>query len=166
MSEKYEAGTRAYITEKTTGLQHSAYMHERMWVSDETFSRYAQGEVNVRLLVVIDPENDAEVERFREIASRWADRVPYAGSREPGDLTHRDAMQAALREFANPPKPDEPTGLGAVVEVDSSAAGVGRKRLVRTHNTVAPWYGDGVAREWEDIPASFNIEVLSEGVQP
>jgi hypothetical protein len=34
---------------------------------------------------------------------------------KPGDV---DDMQAALREFANPrdPKPDEPQGLGAVVQ--------------------------------------------------
>ncbi|RNL64396.1 hypothetical protein EFK50_07685 [Nocardioides marmoriginsengisoli] len=67
-------------------------------------------------LVVIDPEDREQVERLREAASRWADRVPYANMREDGDLTHLDAMQAALREFADP-KPsactEEPRDLAA-----------------------------------------------------
>lgn len=60
-----------------------------------------------RRLVVIDPESDEDAERLGELVGKWADRVPYSDMREDGDLTHLDAMQAALREFANPapPKP-------------------------------------------------------------
>jgi hypothetical protein len=56
----------------------------------------------VRPLVVIDPEDEEQVERFREIASRHADDVPYA---KTSDADYRDAMQAALREFASPKPP-------------------------------------------------------------
>lgn len=65
---------------------------------------------NPRPLVVIDPEDSEQVER---LWSAWRDLAP----------DHRlaqDNLQAALRVFANPkpPKPDEPLGLGAVVEDD------------------------------------------------
>jgi hypothetical protein len=71
-----------------------------------------------RRVAVLDPEDREQVERLREAASRWADRVPYLDMREPGDLTHLDAFQAALREFADPkpPRPEEPPNWLAVVE--------------------------------------------------
>lgn len=104
-------------------------------------------------LVVIDAEDREQVERlFRILAS----------------LTHladAERVQAALREFANPtpPKPPEPTGLGAVVE---DAKG---DLHVRTDSEYAPWLGGryvpsvGRYRAWRDIDA---VKVLSEGVQP
>ncbi len=119
---------------------------------------------DARPLVVIDPEDREQVERFREIASRWADQVPYSDMREAGDMDHLDAMQAALREFANPtpPKPDEPTGLGAVVEdVDGNF-------WIRTCKPCEdcldkPWQSGPVRRNWLIVEA---VRVLSEGVAP
>jgi hypothetical protein len=71
-----------------------------------------------------------------------------------------DRLQAALREFAEPtpPRPEEPTGLGAVVE---TAGG----RFVRSDvETSNPWRGpNGVPHEWDDITDSA-VRVLSEGV--
>lgn len=65
------------------------------WVSDK------HGTISVvRPLVVVDTEDRDQVERLRVLASEWADRVPYSDMREEGDLTHLDAMQTALREFA------------------------------------------------------------------
>lgn len=64
--------------------------------------------VTHRPLVVIDPEDRGQVEEL--IRLFWAN-----GNDDCDDIR---ATQAALREFANPtpPKPDEPLGLGAVVE--------------------------------------------------
>lgn len=59
---------------------------------------------------VIDPEDREAVERLVDTFRR--------GIARSADGTGVDAMQDALREFANPkpPKPDEPTGRYAVVE--------------------------------------------------
>lgn len=112
-------------------------------------------------LVVIDAEDREQVERFREIASRWADDVPYSDMARPGDLDHTTAMQAALREFAapTPPKPDEPLGLGAVVEDSDGMLWV---RVNRTRST--PWVAPVTttrAEAYDDIDA---VRVVSEGV--
>lgn len=59
-----------------------------------------------------------------------------------------------------PPKPDEPTGLGAVVE---SARG---KKYVRAGDGWLPETVLGMFRnpiDWDEISA---VRVLSEGVQP
>lgn len=63
---------------------------------------------SVRPAAVIDPDSD-DVDRVAEL---MAEHGPYMG------VFRRGVLQAALREFASPspPKPDEPTGLGAVVE--------------------------------------------------
>lgn len=57
-----------------------------------------------------------------------------------------------------PPQPDEPTGLGAVVEV-------GGKRFVRTDEDGHPWI-DNVAywHTWDEITARGPVTVLSEGL--
>lgn len=66
---------------------------------------------HVRSLVVIDPEDREQVGRLLDAL---AEKDWEVGE---GDQL-ADDVQAALREFANPtpPKPEEPTGLGAVVE--------------------------------------------------
>jgi hypothetical protein len=107
---------------------------------------------DARPLVVIDPEDREQVER---LCSHLLDIHWY------GDT---DYMQAALRKFANPtpPRPDEPMGLGAVVE---DAEGV---RWIRvTGGDATPWarlgnvgYSPGW-RHWSDITA---VRILSEGV--
>ena len=115
-----------------------------------------------RPLVVIDAEDREQVERLTDLYER---AIPD-GLVTPTAST--DALQAALREFANPtpPKPDEPTGLGAVVE---DADG---RRWVRWHcdgdpmhvSKNRPWSGaNGVGsdRAYDDINA---VRVLSEGV--
>lgn len=66
-----------------------------------------------RPLVVIDPEDRQQVERLAHLITehdKGATEEAWAS-----DLAN------ALREFANPkpPKPEEPTGLGAVVEDES-----------------------------------------------
>lgn len=109
---------------------------------------------NLRPLVVIDPEDREQVEAFTHLflAHYWGDEHP----------THTDAGQAALREFANPtpPRPDEPTGLGAVVEDAEGAKWVrgssmpGLKLWVNDEALDSEW------RSYRDITA---VRVLSAG---
>lgn len=66
---------------------------------------------DIRRLVVIDPEDREQVERLaNEYTRQWC------GTKAIVETV--DQIQAALREFAQPQpvKPEEPTGLGAVVE--------------------------------------------------
>jgi hypothetical protein len=112
-----------------------------------------------RLLVVIDPEDREQVERL--IVAYYAQIDGYRYS--TGDLPEKfsDNMRAALREFANPtPKPDEPMGLGAVVE-DANG-----RRWVLTECDSTPgtlwWVRPGVSTpHWSFIDA---VKVLSPGV--
>jgi hypothetical protein len=104
-----------------------------------------------RPLVVIDPEDAEQIKRLIACVETVCGRT--ATGRAYSD------MQAALREFADP-KPEEPTGLGAVVEDANADLWVhscqgGRAQWMRRNNPSA-W------REWSEIDA---VRVLSEGVQ-
>lgn len=83
----------------------------RWWEPTGSFSD--QHARTVRPLVVIDPEDP---ESFIQSALTEIERVLSLDS----DDRHyvREGIAAALREFADPTpsKPEEPTGLGAVVE--------------------------------------------------
>jgi len=104
---------------------------------------------NARPLVVIDPEDREQVER---VWQAWRDHAP----------DHRlaqDNLQAALRSLIAPPKPPEPTGLGAVVEDE------GGVRWVRNPYAGAPEWDPTEQpigpRRYADITA---VRVLNEGV--
>lgn len=104
-----------------------------------------------RPLVVIDPESEGDTQRLADLVN--------AAIASHDHLTSREVMQAALREFANPTPPDEPTGLGAVVVDESEVEWV--------HLGSGLWcYGttDGPSHgfEWAHVHA---VRVLSEGVQ-
>lgn len=114
---------------------------------------------DLRPLVVIDPEDREQVERLTSALKLWRLKniECLADEQEVTDV------QAALREFANPtpPKPEEPTGLGAVVE---DAEG---ERWVRKGNSS---HGEDWTRQigdawtggsWDRVAA---VRVLSEGV--
>lgn len=131
------------------------YMDESGYVSPNKHSP------NDRLVAVISPEDREQVER---LAQAYLDKF---GGGHPAEAI-ADQMQAALREFANPkpPKPDEPTGLGAVVE---DADGV---LWVRTDHRIStshrnPWIRQDATgtgsdkRHWLGVDA---VRVLSEGV--
>lgn len=133
------------------------------WGADGYLTATCKG-LDIRPLVVIDPEDADQVEHLtRALPASW-------GLVEDDDLLAESMaeVQAALREFANPtpPKPDEPKGLGAVVE---DARGV---RWVRTESakglrnpwqaTLHPAEGDRVrSLPYADISA---VRVLSGGV--
>lgn len=90
------------------------------WRSAATGIVYKDHEISeVRPLVVIDPEDVDETSGLADLFcdARWSH---IEGSDECDPLT-RASMREALARFANGerskyPKPDEPTGLGAVVE--------------------------------------------------
>ena len=113
-----------------------------------------------RPLVVIDPEDREQVEHLAKF---------YRDVHGEAELTDEPwsvpglRMQAALREFTNPTvKPEEPTGLGAVVEdaeskfwIRTSAPGDDADDLNK------PWYRRGVRRNWQIVDA---VKVLSDGI--
>lgn len=101
--------------------------------------------------VVIDPEDSGQVNR---LVGLLAERGWIA--------TQSHGLRDALRELAKPPKPAEPTGLGAVVE---DANGSQYVRLATKDD--APWHlqPEGPigfnAHPYHEIDA---VRVLSEGV--
>lgn len=115
----------------------------------------------VRPLLVIDSEDREQVERLCNAIDKAFNDVRIDGT----GPNSTELAQAALRALANPqpPKPDEPTGLGAVVE-DSEGS-----RWIRC-------WGPGIRMAWigsrlpdaEDEWATYDsiaaVRVLSEGV--
>lgn len=100
-------------------------------------------------VVVIDPEN-------REQVTRLADLFETTLCSRPVVDRMRDSLR---RSLIAPPKPPEPTGLGAVVE---DAEGRFWVHTVRGNN---PWTDtvQGTWRKYADLAA---VRVLSEGVTP
>ena len=122
------------------------------WVGANEGECFVDRDSELRPLVVIDPEDTSGLDRLRYllIYSGW---VPQKDA---------DALDDILREFANrkPPRPDEPTGLGAVVEA------IYDNRFVRIDRGDKAWrrVGDSdpsATCSWGDIDA---VRVLSEGV--
>jgi hypothetical protein len=131
--------------------ENSAYF----WADDYAF--FSEGP---RPLVVIDPEDRKQVERLRDLMD--IEVIRQNGAPNPLHVSpgmRGNALQAALRSLLEPPKPLEPTGLGAVVE-DADGADWHRTAEGR-------WIaGDGLrcrAGGWGHIAA---VKVLSDGVQP
>jgi hypothetical protein len=102
-------------------------------------------------LVVIDPEDREQVAR---IESDFASRMRWRESTLHDE--RRDALHATLRSLITPPKPDEPQGLGAVVEHYGS-------NYVRVTNRKRPWAdeADGNYVAWDELDGP--VRVLSEG---
>lgn len=137
-----------------------------MWVFSD--GKYRDRDIsNSRPLVVIDPEDTEAVERLAR--ARWE---AYRGDASVKPCSFDDLaewlrqeridwMQAALREYANPkpPKPEEPTGLGAVVRDESN-----RKWVRAGASFSAPnWRACG-GDEWTEYGDIRVAEVLSPGV--
>ena len=129
--------------------------NEAKWMTGEE-GRYYGSARDVRPLVVIDPEDREQVERLargwhaeREHAIRWEKL-----SQHDRDESIR-TQQAALRSLITPPRPEEPTGLGAVVEDEDGVT------WVRSGDGY--WHdSDGGTARWDAVKA---VKVLSEGVQ-
>jgi len=119
------------------------------------------GDYGCRQVVVIDPESREQVERLRDLMDAAYNERTGGGSGtdfRPQRGERGDALQAALRNFITPPKPPEPTGLGAVVE---EADGM-------RWTLIAPKAGRW-ANQSERSRSYLNINarrVISQGVQP
>lgn len=106
-------------------------------------------------LVVLDPEDREQAERL--LIASWA------GIRKgPASDEEIDRAQAALRSLVAPPRPEEPMGLGALVEADYSG-GRGRARWARSegHSWVCltpGWVGE--LCQWSSL---VDPRVLAEG---
>jgi hypothetical protein len=113
--------------------------------------------VSVRPVVVIDPEDREQVERLiLACPTEWMFQQDEQTVAECTGL-----MAAALRSLLTPPRPDEPTGLGAVVEDDKGMTWV---RNPETADDSVPWINrEGKFGSWPKITA---VRVLSEGVTP
>ena len=123
--------------------------------STQTWHSDATGYSVVRPLVVIDPDDED-----LPIAHAIYEALDDCGTRD--FRVQRERIRAALRSLIEPPKPDEPTGLGAVVE-DANG-----NRWVSVTNRGADdrWQpnnlrSDKARKGYADIAA---VRVLSEGV--
>lgn len=96
-------------------------------------------------VAVIDPANTADVERLTKLIDNT------------GTLAEALTRYAA-GEGLTPPKPAEPTGLGAVVRLPSGT------HLVRMSDRPYPWNSLDGWFTWAELPN--DLTVLSEGVQP
>jgi hypothetical protein len=111
---------------------------------------------------VIDPEDAEQVKRLDDLLTRFLD-----GNEVPAYEGTEGVMKAALREYANPkpPKPDEPTGLGAVVEDNEGTLWV---RTEPADGDVPAWVASWTGRLDEPQPSDYADllvnRVLSEGV--
>lgn len=108
--------------------------------------------IDRRPLVVIDPEDEENVDTIIDLI--WT-------GNDPANRPATWRIQAALREFANPtpPKPDEPQGLGAVVE---DAKG---RKWVRADDDDLPWYRAS-SDDWREFGSVTAVRILSPGVTP
>lgn len=158
MSATYEPGTVAVATVRgVSGVR--VVRGDGHWAvaadTDDYIMDYRGLVTDVRPLVVLDPEDREQVERFC-----------VALDRHSGFENRWHEVRSALIELTRPPKPPEPTGLGAVVE---DAEGVRWVRagdshggvLVDNWRRVTTQGDDGWWQAWPRITA---VRVLSEGV--
>lgn len=115
---------------------------------------------------VIDPDDQAEMERFARLHDEAWKRVRDRHPDRVGTPTWEIAAEQ-FRLFRDPTyrvKPDEPTGLGAVVEDENGVRHVRTvARVDDSDHLDKPWSEGPVRRNWQIVPA---VRVLSEGVQP
>lgn len=123
---------------------------KQAWWGRDGYLEAASKDIEARPLVVIDPED-------REQVGQLAGLLGENGWR----ATQAHGLRDALRSLITPPKPKEPTGLGAVVQEAPGAKWVrvarGEYGWVRTDAMLSVREG----RRFADIAA---VRVLSEGV--
>lgn len=118
---------------------------------DRGREQMAFGEKELRPLAVIDPEDREQADRLFRL---WCDSL---GGPAMGEQV--DAMQAALRDFANPTAP-EPRNDGALIECDYDGK---HGRAVRLGGSWT-FYGDALRDSGAIYEDFTNVRVLSEGV--
>ena len=152
-----------------TTINCRAIRGERCWFTSRGDAISDREVAQARGLVVIDGENREQIERLilaLPDAIDWgfaSDDPSNPGSpKVVGGIV--EPFQAALREFANPtpPRPEEPAGLGAVVEDENGVLWTRvESGVAETRN---PWYPaafpDLQPDEYDHIAV---VKVLSEG---
>lgn len=134
------------------------------WGGDGYLAAGMKG-LSARPLVVIDPEDRKQVDRLADALIEAMCKAD-TGWDKARAYEVRSHMRTALIEFANPtpPKPDEPQGLGAVVE---DAAG--DRWVLVTGDDEFPW-AKVPAGEWQIECFAWHefdaVRVVSEGVRP
>ena len=131
------------------------------WIHDRlegfTADDHPAGPTDARPLVVIDPEDREQVER---LARAYCEQFSGRGAPlRPEEAWH---MQAALRSLLAPAKPDEPQGLGAVVE-DAEGERWHRAREDKPGYLGVVWLNPETYR-WARWSEFTRVRVLSEGV--
>jgi hypothetical protein len=163
MSREYKPGDVAMVTvqvyETTEAATHLLFRNSRRQWVHPTFGCWDDVYVRkVQPVAVVPFEDREQVERLYCLFLMGH-----------GGTAIRDAndLQAALREFANPtpPKPDEPTGLGAVVVDDNDVTWVlaGRDLPTTSPGTWRAFDGP-IVGDWKPWSRIAAVRVLSEGV--
>lgn len=153
MSQEWKPGDVASVVREGLSL---ALRTKRGWTyADGSTSPVRADGYNFRPLLVLDPDCDDDAHRL--IRAFWA--------HTNDDCDDDQAMRDALRSLVappKPPKPDEPTGLGAVVE-DANG-----QRYTRVgEDGIAPWYAEAprhAARPYRYYSDLAIVRILSEGV--
>lgn len=104
--------------------------------------------------VVLDPEDRQQMERLRDALGAPTSPLGFGWQ----------WLQRVLRSLTVDPKPDEPTGLGAVVEDTEGDRWV--RWTCDPDPEIQPWTAadeGGADHVWADLAA---VKVLSEGVTP
>jgi hypothetical protein len=164
----WKPGDVAMVSTEYTGAQvriltNDASVDGFAWWGPQGYLRANSPSItSARPLVVIDPDHTEQVKRLHNLVFRT----------EPDtnrDHLSYDTTTAALSEFANPTpsKPDEPTGLGAVIQDDNGVLWTRTEHLPNLGGTV--WCSAfhvtqpdrSMQRAYADIAA---VRVLSPGV--
>ena len=157
MSE-YKPGAFALV-QKNGGEWHRAmFAEDGEWICRHGINCRPD---DVRPLVVLDLEDREQTARLADLfcEARWCHTK--SGDSDECDPLTRSAMREALAAFVKPPKPAEPTGLGAVVEDENGDKWV---RWCQQHRSGRVWkhsFATGEYHSYADIAA---VRVLSEGV--
>lgn len=140
------------------------------WASGAAMGRevFDRDIIEIRPLVVIDPADREQMERLLDAHNKAEQEAACKGGECGSGSCWIDIMRGTFREFAapKPPRPDEPQGLGAVVE---DAEGYAYIRIHVRDDIDFSWsVVDEAANKgfrmwkWADIDV---VRVLSEGVQ-
>jgi hypothetical protein len=169
MSREWKPGDVAMVT--TTSGDFLAMREVHGWTFAHPTSYAADGvaittihdaggaDLTPRPLVVIDPEDREQVEALASALRSGIEAVLRVSVNDYSLDRIADKVQAALHSLIEPPKPEEPTGLGAVVEAACVHNPVPRT-WVRDHD--GNWQPrTGGADDWDSLS---DVRVLNEGV--
>jgi hypothetical protein len=152
MSREWKPGDVATVNGEPITFYENEDTSEVMFTNAHGYQHPARHlHPDARPLVVIDPDSGVDLSRLWRLL--------------PDNLVSIDQLQAALREFANPPPPiEEPTALYAVVldRTDNEWCHIGGQ-VWRSLTSTGQFM---VEKHWHDTdsPLEGNVVILSPGV--